>query len=97
FLEGRLEKIKSDLDSAEKNFSDFASKNTAIDIPEQGKAMVDAAAALQGQLIAAQAEMSGLQEIYTDNNVRVRAAQAHVSELQKKLYDIGGTATESDL
>jgi len=97
FLEGRLQKVKADLGSAEQNFSVFASKNTAIDIPEQGKAMVDAAAALQGQLIAAQAELSGLQQIYTDNNVRVRAAQAHVEELQKKLNEIGGTGTENDL
>jgi capsule polysaccharide export protein KpsE/RkpR len=54
FLEGRLEKVKGDLDSAAKNFSQFASKNSAIDIPAQGKAMVEAAAVLQGQLIAAQ-------------------------------------------
>lgn len=97
FLEGRLEKVKSDLDTAEQNFSVFASKNTAIDIPEQGKAMVDAAATLQGQLIAAQAELSGLQQIYTDNNVRVRSAEAHVEELQKKLNEIGGAGTQSDL
>lgn len=97
FLEGRLEKVTADLNSAEKNFSVFASKNTAIDIPEQGKAMVDAAATLQGQLIAAQAELSGLQQIYTDNNVRVRSAQAHVEELQKKLNEIGGGGTQSDL
>lgn len=96
FLEERLKSVKVDLDSAEQNFSIFASKNTAIDIPEQGKAMVDAAAALQGQLIAAQAELSGLQQIYTDNNVRVRAAQAHVEELQKKLNEIGGAGTGSD-
>ena len=96
FLEGRLQKVKGDLDSAEQNFSIFASKNTAIDIPEQGKAMVDAAATLQGQLIAAQAELSGLQQIYTDNNVRVRAAEAHVEELQKKLNEIGGAGTGSD-
>ena len=96
FLEGRLERVKADLDSAEQNFSIFASKNTAIDIPEQGKAMVDAAATLQGQLIAAQAELSGLQQIYTDNNVRVRAAAAHVAELQKKLNELGGAGTGSD-
>ena len=97
FLEGRLQKVKADLDSAEQKFSVFASKNTAIDIPEQGKAMVDAAATLQGQLIAAQAELSGLQQIYTDNNVRVRAAQAHVEELQKKLNEIGGAGTQSEV
>jgi uncharacterized protein involved in exopolysaccharide biosynthesis len=97
FLEGRLEKVKDDLDSAAKNFSDFASKNTAIDIPAQGKAMVEAAAALQGQLIAAQAQLSGLQQAYTENNVRVRAAEARVNELKKKLNEIGGAGSPSDL
>lgn len=97
FLEERLQKVKTDLDSAAKNFSDFASKNTAIDIPAQGKVMVEAAATLQGQLIAAQAELSGLRQIYTNNNVRVRAAEARMRELQKKLNEIGGAGTQSEL
>src|ERR1039458_93926 len=42
FLEGRLTEVKKDLESAEKDFSEFASKNTAINIPEQGKAMITA-------------------------------------------------------
>jgi uncharacterized protein involved in exopolysaccharide biosynthesis len=94
FLEERLHSVKADLDSAAKNFSEFASKNTAIDIPAQGKAMVEAAAVLQGQLIAAQAELSGMQQVYTDNNVRVRAIRARVEELQKKLNDIGSAGTQ---
>jgi uncharacterized protein involved in exopolysaccharide biosynthesis len=94
FLEDRLKTVKTELDTAAKNFSNFASKNTAIDIPAQGKAMVEAAANLQGRLIAAQAELSGLQQIYTGNNVRVRAAEARVAELQKKLNEIGGGASE---
>ena len=97
FLEGRLQKVKVDLDTAARNFSDFASKNTAIDIPAQGKAMVEAAATLQGQLIAVQAELGGLQQIYTDNNVRVRAAEARARELQKKLSEIGGAGTPAEL
>ena len=68
FLEQRLQAVKADLDTAARNFSDFASKNGAIDIPAQGKAMVEAAATLQGELIAAQAELSGLQQIYADQN-----------------------------
>src|SRR5205823_4578670 len=44
FLEERLKTVKSELDATAKNFSNFASKNTAIDIPAQGKAMVEAAA-----------------------------------------------------
>jgi uncharacterized protein involved in exopolysaccharide biosynthesis len=96
FLEGRLQKVKADLDSAARNFSDFASKNTAIDIPAQGKAMVEAAAVLQGQIIAAQAELSGLQQIYTDSNARVRALQARVNELNKKLNELGGSGTDGN-
>ena len=40
FLEGRLQAVNQDLEASEKEFSQFASKNTAIDIKEQGKAMV---------------------------------------------------------
>jgi capsule polysaccharide export protein KpsE/RkpR len=89
FLEDRLKSVKQDLDSSSKEFSEFSSKNTAIDIKEQGKAMVEAAASLQGHLIASQAELEGLRPIYTANNVRVRAVQARIDELQKKLEQMG--------
>ena len=91
FLEGRLHDVKGDLDVAAGKFSDFASKNTAIDIPAQGKAMVEAAATLQGQLIAAESELSGLQQLYTSNNVRVRSLQARVNELHQQLNKLGGS------
>ena len=90
FLEERLKAVKQDLDAAAKDFSEFASKNTAIDIKEQGRAMVEAAATLQGQLIAAQSELEGLKQIYTDNNVRVRAVRARIAELQKQLEKLRG-------
>jgi uncharacterized protein involved in exopolysaccharide biosynthesis len=90
FLEERLKGVKHDLDISANEFSQFASKNTAIDIKEQGKAMVEAAAILQGQLIAAQSELEGLRQIYADTNVRVHAVRARISELQKKLEEMGG-------
>jgi uncharacterized protein involved in exopolysaccharide biosynthesis len=90
FLEGRLQTVTQELESAEREFSQFASKNTTIDIKEQGKAMVDAAAALQGQLIAAQSQLEGLRQIYADNNVRVRSIKARIDELQHQLEKIGG-------
>ncbi len=90
FLEGRLQAVNQDLEAAEKDFSQFASKNTAIDIKEQGKAMVEAAATLQGQLIAAESEYEGLKQIYTDNNVRVRSIRARIDELKHQLEKLGG-------
>src|SRR5216684_5943586 len=94
FLETRLKAVKGELDDSAKNFSDFASKNTAIDIPAQGRAMVEAAARLQGELIAVQSELEGLKQVYTDENVRVRSARARMDELQKKLNEIGSAGTE---
>lgn len=94
FLEDRLKVVKKDLDTSSKAFSEFASKNTAIDIKEQGKSMVQAAAVLQGQLTAAQSELRGLEQIYTASNVRVRALQARVVELQRQLEKLGGSAAD---
>ena len=92
FLEARLRAVNQDLESAEKNFSQFASKNGTIDISEQGKAMVEAGATLEGQLIAAQSELEGLKQIYTSNNVRVRATEARIAELHRQLEKLSGTA-----
>jgi uncharacterized protein involved in exopolysaccharide biosynthesis len=91
FLEGRLKEVKQDLDSASKELSEFSSKNATLDIKEQGRAMVEGAARLQGELIAAQSQLSGLEQIYTRNNVRVRSARARVDELQRQLDRLGGS------
>jgi len=95
FLEGRLEGVTKDLESAEKEFSQFASKNTAIDIKEQGKAMVEAAASLQGELIATQSQLEGLRQIYTDSNVRVRSVRARIDELKQSLEKMGGKGEDA--
>ena len=95
FLEERLQAVSKDLELAEKEFSQFASKNSAIDIKEQSKAMVEAAATLQGRLIAAESELQGLKQIYTDNNVRVRSVKARVNELQQQLEKIGGKGEDA--
>ena len=92
FLEGRLSEVQQDLESAEKDFSQFSSKNTALDVKEQGKAMIGAAAQLEGQLIATETQLQGLEQIYTSNNVRVRALQARADELRRQMQKMGGQA-----
>ena len=95
FLEERLHAVSKDLESAERDFSQFSSKNTAIDIKEQGRAMVEAAARLQGELIAAESQLEGLRQLYTDNNVRVRSVRARISELKKQLEKIEGKGEDA--
>ena len=96
FLETRLVDVKRDLDAASKEFSEFSSQNTAIDIPAQGRAMVEATAVLQGQLIAAESEKQGLEQIYTANNVRVRALEGRIAELKRQLEKAGSAGTGND-
>jgi capsule polysaccharide export protein KpsE/RkpR len=90
FLEQRLREVKLDLSNASVAFSQFASKNTTIDVEEQGKAMVEAAASVQGQLIAMESDLKGLEQIYTANNPRVRSAKGSIAELRAQLQKLGG-------
>jgi uncharacterized protein involved in exopolysaccharide biosynthesis len=91
FLEERLKIAQEDLDDASNQLAQFSSKNNTLDIQTEGKAMLDAAGVIAGQMIAAQSELEGLRQIYTDNNPRVRALDARVSELRKQLEKLGGT------
>jgi uncharacterized protein involved in exopolysaccharide biosynthesis len=90
FLEERLQEVKQQSEADAKEFALFSSENAAVDIPEQAKSMVAAGAELQSQLIVAQAELKGLQQIYSDNNARVKAAKARVDELQSQVNRFGG-------
>jgi capsule polysaccharide export protein KpsE/RkpR len=90
FLEKRLASINVELDDASKKLSEFSSRNATLNPEDQAKAMLDSAALLEGQLIGAKSELSGLQQIYSDQNVRVRSLEAHIAELQQQLNAFGG-------
>jgi capsule polysaccharide export protein KpsE/RkpR len=65
-----------------------------LDVQTEGKALLEAAANLAGQMIAAQSQLEGLRQIYTDSNPRVRQLEARVNELRKQLDKMGGAKTE---
>lgn len=90
FLEERLQVAKRDLDEAANQLAQFSSKNNTLDIQQEGKAMLDAAGTIAGELVAAQSQLEGLRQIYTDNNARVRATQGRVAELRRQLEKLGG-------
>jgi uncharacterized protein involved in exopolysaccharide biosynthesis len=96
FLEERLKVAKRDLDAAVNELAQFSSKNNTLDIQQEGKAMLDAAGTLAGQMIVAQSELEGLRQIYTDNNPRVRSLNARVVELRKQLEKLGGEKASRD-
>lgn len=95
FLEERLKQVRQDMDEASSELSQFSSRNATLDPTSQSRVMLDATAKLQGEMIAAQGDLRGLQAIYTDNNARVRQARARVESLQRELAKLGGKQGES--
>jgi uncharacterized protein involved in exopolysaccharide biosynthesis len=92
FIEQRLQNVTKDLTEAEKNLGTFSSKNVTLDVQQEGKAMMESAAMLNGELIAAQTELQSLKAIYADSNVRVRTAMARVEELKRQIKKMGGSS-----
>jgi uncharacterized protein involved in exopolysaccharide biosynthesis len=91
FIEERLKYVKPELDLATKELSDFSTRTTTLDLKEQGKTMVEAVATLQGELIANESQLSGLEQIYTGNNVRIRSLQARIAEQRHQLDLLRGS------
>jgi len=92
FIEHRLQGAEADLERAQNALSDFSSTHSTIDMKEQTRATVDAAAKLQAQVIIEQTELDSLLQIYGDQNVRVRAARARIAGLKSQLRALGGNS-----
>ncbi len=96
FLEERLKSIKEELDASSRKLSQFSSRNATFDPPSaQAKSMLDSVGKLQGELTAAESELRGLETIYSDDNVRVRALRARTEELRRQLRKLSGGSSES--
>ena len=96
FLENRLIEARQELEGASKQFSIFATRNSAVDVPAQGKAMVEAVGRLEGELIAVASEQQGLQQVYSPENVRVKVANARVLELRRRLGGLVGAGGDGE-
>jgi len=92
FIEQRLHSVQADLERAQLELSEFSSKNSTIDIREQTRAMVDAGARVQGELLVEQSGLQSLRQIYGDGNIRVRETEARIAALQKDLNQMTGSS-----
>ena len=92
FVENRLKGVQADLEQAQLELSEFSAKNTAVDIREQTRALVDAGARIQAQLLGEQASLQSMRQIYGDANVRVRESQARIASLRGELAKMAGSS-----
>ncbi len=95
FIEKRLADEKIALEDAEKQFSEFASKNMALDVPTQTRVMVESSAHLQGELAAARAQLAGLEQIYTPESSRVKTLRGQIGSLEHQLQEMNSGSPES--
>ncbi len=90
FLEQRLAVVREEEERAGVELGQFSSKHTTVDLPEQAKAMIESVATLEGKLVAQEAELHGVKQIYGDQNARVRSLSASVAELRRNLHSMAG-------
>jgi len=96
FIENRLHAVETNLEDAETKLSQFSSNNNAIDIKEQTRAMVDAGARVQAELIVEQSGLQSLRQIYGDGNARVRESEARIASLKAQLVKMTGGVPTPD-
>jgi capsule polysaccharide export protein KpsE/RkpR len=97
FLEARVEEVGKELHAAAESLSQFSTRFSILDSQQQPKSTVDAMLKLQGESVAAQAELKGLEQIYTPYSLKVRTAAAKVSELNHQLGEMRGSRAMSEV
>jgi len=91
FIEQRLHDVRANLEDAELKLSQFSSNSNTVDIKEQTRAMVDAGARVQAELIVEESGLQSLRQIYGDSNMRVRESEARIASLQAQLAKMAGS------
>jgi len=94
FLEQRLSEVGSDLTESEQQLAVYSSKHEVFDAKDQGRALMGLGAELSGARGAAEAELSALEQVYGDDNVRVKQARARISELDRQIQDVRGKGVQ---
>jgi tyrosine-protein kinase Etk/Wzc len=92
YFETQLTDAENDLEAATEQLSQYGSKNAALDVDSGSKGIADAIGMLQGEIIASEAQLKGMRAVYAEDNDRVKAMEAQISELKSQMAALGGPA-----
>lgn len=92
FIEQRLHSVQAELEHAQLALSDYSSKSGTLDVSAQTRAMVEAGARVQAELLVEQSGLGSLRQIYGDNNIRVQQAEARIAALKHGLNQMTGSS-----
>jgi uncharacterized protein involved in exopolysaccharide biosynthesis len=98
FLEKRLRKVKEDFMKAEADLKGFQEQHKIISIADQARVAIEGAAAIKGEIIAAQTELEVLKQFGTEMQNEAVTLKSKIAELEKQLASIeDGSQTEASL
>jgi uncharacterized protein involved in exopolysaccharide biosynthesis len=85
FIEQRVMDTKQALITLEDSLKDFQTQNRTVAIETQSKAMIEAAAMIQAQIMAQEVQLQVMGTYLSANNPEIARVQSSISELRKQL------------
>ncbi|HXF93582.1 MAG TPA: Wzz/FepE/Etk N-terminal domain-containing protein [Nitrospiraceae bacterium] len=86
FIEKRLAETHTNLVRAEEALKEFQTHNKTVAVEAQSKAMIEAAATLQGQITAQEVQLQVMNTYLSPDNPEVARVRSSLEELRKQLY-----------
>ncbi len=86
FIERRLAETQANLVKAEDALKDFQTHNKTVAVEAQSKAMIEAAATIQGQITAQEVQLQVMSTYLSPDNPEVARVRSSLEELRKQLH-----------
>jgi tyrosine-protein kinase Etk/Wzc len=85
FLTEQLARARVDLDAAAEALRRFQERNRAVALQEQTRGVIEAAARLKGEIMAAEVQLQVMRQFATEANPEVVALRRRVEEMRRQL------------
>jgi uncharacterized protein involved in exopolysaccharide biosynthesis len=86
FIEKRLADAQVNLVKAEETLKEFQTNNKTVAVEAQSKAMIEAAAMIQGQISAHEVQLQVMSGYMSADNPELSRVRSSIDELRKQLY-----------
>lgn len=96
FLEQRVAETKKAVDSVSEQLRQFEEQHKLIDLPEQSKAVVSAIAALNGEMLSKQIQLSYLNSFSSADEPTAVQTRQQIAVMQRKMKSLEDSSAEAD-
>jgi uncharacterized protein involved in exopolysaccharide biosynthesis len=88
FLEAQVKKTRREVDEASRKLREFQSERKIIDLPEQSRAVISAMAAIKGEILSKQIEISYQASFASDTESTVTQLRRQIGALSYRLRQL---------